>query len=128
MSVLLPIQEARLEISLHKSGNLYVAPASKLTDQQREYIRAHKREIISQLVARNKRLSDAELFQLLHSACEGFPVKPEQFWSFLDDQDVEDIRSGLIQSDQLKAFARSVSRYPEYMPICNSQPFPTEKL
>ncbi len=53
MSALLKIQSAGFKLSIKNPDGLGVAPASKLTDEQREFIRSHKDEILDELKAAN---------------------------------------------------------------------------
>lgn len=49
MTALAKIKDAGFTLSLTDSGNLKIAPFSKLTDTQREFLKQHKPEIIRQL-------------------------------------------------------------------------------
>lgn len=53
MSALSKIQSAGFNLSIENAGALGVAPASKLTNEQREFIRSHKAEILAKLKAAN---------------------------------------------------------------------------
>lgn len=97
-----------------------------LTDQLRREIKQHKPEIIRLLSANDElhRLTDMEVADLLREACSGIELDPQQFWSFLDESDIADIRAGTISLEHLQAFAHSWARYPELVPIANTKPFP----
>lgn len=49
MTALAKIKDAGFTLSLTDSGNLKIAPFSKLTDTQREFLKQRKQEIIGQL-------------------------------------------------------------------------------
>ena len=97
-----------------------------LTDDLRQEIRLHKPEIIQLLSANQEyyRLTDSEVAELLQKVCKGIKLDPQQFWSFLDESDIADIRAGAISLDHLRAFAASWARYPELVPIGNIKSFP----
>jgi hypothetical protein len=58
MNALLKIKKAGFEISLYGDG-FEVYPASKLTMQQREFLKSHKAEIVSELKAANLKAEQA---------------------------------------------------------------------
>lgn len=101
--------------------------ADRLTDDLRQEIRLHKPEIIRLLSANDDRLTNSEIADLLREACSGIEIDPQQFWAFLDESDIADIRAGAVTLENLKAFARSWARYPELVPIGNTRPFPALK-
>ncbi len=49
MTTLQKIQHAGFDLSISEAGALVVVPASKLTQEQREFLKAHKAEIIKEL-------------------------------------------------------------------------------
>ncbi len=51
MNPLSKIKNAGFDLSLTDTGNIYVEPASRLTETQLEYLRTHKAEIIRELQA-----------------------------------------------------------------------------
>ena len=51
MSALLKIESAGFNLSLKGNGNILITPFSKLTDEQRQFIRSHKAEILDELKA-----------------------------------------------------------------------------
>lgn len=114
----------RLEV---KGPKLMVYNPENLTDELRQEIRLHKPEIIRLLSANDDRLTNPEITDLLRESCSGIKLDPHQFWSFLDESDIADIRAGAVTLENLKAFARSWARYPELVPIGNTRPFPAFK-
>ncbi len=59
MTALAKIKDAGFSLSLTDSGNLKIAPFSKLTDTQREFLKQHKPEIIMQLEAETESQPEA---------------------------------------------------------------------
>ena len=114
----------RMEVQGEK---LMVYNTDRLTDELRQEIRLHKPEIIRLLSANDDRLTDLEIADLLREACSGIEIDPQQFWAFLDESDIADIRAGYIRLGQLRVFAKSWARYPELVPIGNNNPFPALK-
>ncbi|MDD5460334.1 MAG: hypothetical protein PHG00_01675 [Methylococcales bacterium] len=53
MSALLKIMAAGFDVSMDDNGGFVIIPASKLTQQQREFLKTHKAEIIEELTAEN---------------------------------------------------------------------------
>lgn len=51
MSSLAKIKQAGFELSITNAGNIKVIPFSRLTEIQREYLKAHKAEIMAELEA-----------------------------------------------------------------------------
>ncbi|MGV7222963.1 MAG: hypothetical protein ACQ9MH_15715 [Nitrospinales bacterium] len=129
MSALNIIEHATLiGVQLEAKGkNIIVHNADHLTDELRQEIRLHKPEIIRLLSANDEhhRLSDVEVADILREASSGIEIDVQQFWAFLDESDIVDIRMGAIPLENLKAFAKSWARYPELVPIGNRRPFPT---
>ena len=59
MTALAKIKEAGFSLSLTDTGNLKIAPFSKLTDTQREFLKQRKQEIIGQLRAEAESQAEA---------------------------------------------------------------------
>jgi hypothetical protein len=53
MTALTKITDDGYSVTLNESGNLWIVPADKLTETQIDYIKAHKSEIIAELIAAN---------------------------------------------------------------------------
>lgn len=49
MTALSKIQQAGFNLSMNESGSLVIVPASKLTDDQRQFLKSHKAEIVQEL-------------------------------------------------------------------------------
>jgi len=59
MTALAKIKDAGFTLSLTDTGNLKIAPFSKLTPEQREFLTQHKPEIIRQLEAETESQPEA---------------------------------------------------------------------
>jgi hypothetical protein len=59
MTALAKIKDAGFTLSLTDSGNLKIAPFSKLTPEQRDYLKKQKQEIIEQLKAETEAQAEA---------------------------------------------------------------------
>lgn len=71
-----------------------------------------------------EKLTNKVVIQMFTNAAEASGLTAEQLWSFLDDSDIDDLQHHLIDEDTLTAYAKSWARYPETVPVCNTQLFP----
>jgi hypothetical protein len=102
MSALTKIKDAGFSIEL-EGGNLSITPASKLTTQQRDYIKLHKPEIIKCLKAAN----DPENLKSI-----------ERWLSWISEDDQEIIDEVLTKcradSESLEYFLMRATEVPPY--------------
>lgn len=118
---------------------LYVEPASKLTDAQREYIRSHKAELLAELLAANgagERLAmrpcptcgrttlhqriagkwlctlqhPATLGEALRQACQELAITPNQVREALSAEDLAAWEAGQLTLVELQVFAKAMDR------------------
>ncbi len=94
MGVAERIRDAGFELTV-EDGTLYVEPASRLTEDQREFIRRHKAELIAELTAANDgdrlamRRCDTCSTDTLHQRLEGQwrCTRRHPPWPRFDDSD-----------------------------------------
>ena len=67
---------------------------------------------------------NVDLNGLLADACTGLALKPEQLWRFLSPEDIDDIKSGLIDLSTLKGYAIRWNMHPYLVPVGNGLPYP----
>lgn len=91
MSALSKIKLAGFDLSTEDSGGLGVVPASKLTDVQREFIKANKAEILSELKAVNDSETEFKRFCVTRNGVSNNVTSP----------------SGTTLSDMRNKFAKS---------------------
>jgi hypothetical protein len=60
VSSLAKIRKSGFDVALSDTGNLNIKPASALTQQQRQFLKSHKAEIISELQAEQIRQAENE--------------------------------------------------------------------
>ena len=51
MNALIQIQNAGFNLTISNTGNLLIEPASKLTEQQHHFLKAHKAELLAAIKA-----------------------------------------------------------------------------
>ena len=83
MGALQKIREAGFNIAL-KGDALAISPASALTQNQREFLKQHKTEILGELRAEVKRLSETDKEKLLAYMAAIKEHDPEMIAEFLD--------------------------------------------
>lgn len=92
-------------LSLRAEGDkLLVFPKDAITDQTRALIRNHKTELLAQLAA-NDPASVVDVDGRIQAACAGLPITPERLRGFLSSEDLDDIRSGDLTAEGLRAYA-----------------------
>lgn len=51
--------------------------------------------------------------EALDKACDGLPIEPHELKRALSDEDIEDIRQGLLEPEALRAYAEALAREKE---------------
>ena len=64
------------------------------------------------------------LCKVIARACHNLALKPEQLWRFLSPEDIDDLNTGLINFDTLRAYAERWNQHPYLVLVGNNLPFP----
>lgn len=91
-----------------QGDRLLVSPASRLTDELRDFIRQHRPEILRELA--------------LVDLCQDYPITPTEVLGRMTAQDIEDWESGIVTLEGLQSFiallvdidSRSRGEIPEH--------------